>query len=169
MKRTLSLLLLFLLSPLSAYAQSEELPSETSPWTLRAGVKTSLFLSPTPNLELAYRLPDDHWEILVHGSSPLRLSYSSLQMGGRYYFNPEAQDFNFFAVARVGAYVFDSTSTIYNPGGSTDTVGGLQFNPDIAAGLGVDWNWTPNLGLTGSLYGGLPIFFFPEIALKYTF
>ncbi len=169
MTRKLTLLLLFLFSPLSAYAQSQEAPRESSPWTLRAGAKTSLFLSATPNLEVAYRLPDDHWEILVHGSSPLRLSYSSLQIGGRYYFNPEAQDFNFFAVARVGAYVFDSASTIYYPNGSTDTVGGLQYNPDIAAGLGVDWNWTPNVGLTGSLCGGLPIFFFSEIALKYTF
>lgn len=170
MKLKSALALLFVLMPLTAQAETLEAPAETSPWTVRAGAKTTVFLAPTPSLEISYRLPDPHWEILLYGSSPLsRLSYSSVQIGGRYYFNPEAQDFNFFAMARAGAYVFDGTSQIYNPDGSTDTMGRLQFTPEFAAGLGVDWNWTKNFGMTAGLYGGSPIVFFPELALKYTF
>lgn len=165
------LLLLLLSCVFTTQVQAEELPSvETSPWTVRAGVRTLGILSLKENLEVAYRFPDKHWEMLLHGSSPLpNLSYSSLQVGARYYFNPDAQDFNYFAMARAGVYVFDAKSIIYNPNGSTLETGSLEYNPDIALGLGVDWNWTEHMGLTGGIYGGYPYFFFPELALKYTF
>ena len=104
MKFILILIPLFLWCPFAAQAE------ETSPWTVRAGVRTLNILSLKQNVEVAYRL-DPHLELLVHGSSPLpNLSYSSLQMGLRYYFNPEAKDLNYFAMARAGVYVFDGTS-----------------------------------------------------------
>ncbi len=160
-----------LLLAIAIPVQAEEMQNkEVSPWTVRAGLTYVPLLSLKQNLEVAYRLPGNHWDVFIYGNAPLpSLSYSSIQIGTRYYFNPEDEKLNYFAMARGGVSFFDGTGTIFNPDGTTEPFGGWQTNAELAAGVGLDWNWNEHFGLTAGIYGGLPVFVIPDVALKYRF
>jgi hypothetical protein len=141
--------------------------SSLSPWTLRAGGRAIIGLGAqfSEHLEVAYRLPGEQFELFVYGA-PTRLAGA---VGGRFYLNPEEPTVQYFAVARAGIYGFFTGGEITGGGEPPRVVGSWSLNPDIAVGVGVDWNFTRHLGLTGSINTGYPITFFPELALKYRF
>jgi hypothetical protein len=141
--------------------------SPLSPWTIRAGGRAIIGLGAqfSEHLEVAYRLPGEQFELFAYGA-PSRLAGA---VGGRFYFNPEEPTFQYFAVARAGIYGFFSGGEITGGGEPPRVIGSWSLNPDIAVGVGVDWNFTRHFGLTGSIHTGYPITFFPELALKYRF
>jgi hypothetical protein len=142
--------------------------SPLSPWTLRAGGRAIIGLGAqfSEHLEVAYRLPGEQFELFAYGA-PSRLAGA---VGGRFYFNPEDPTLQYFAVARAGLYGFFSNIQMINVGQPPQVLtGSWSLNPDIAVGVGVDWNFTRHLGLTGSINTGSPTLFFPELAIKYRF
>jgi hypothetical protein len=150
---------------LSTQAGQAATDDNLSPWSIRLGARAFLFMTVSEHLEVSYRLADPRWEAFLGGSFSALRTYA----GARFYFNPENELLNYFVLARAGVRLFDGRSEIIQGGAPVGTIGGWEVSPELALGLGLDWNINPHLGLTAGIYGGTPYYFYPEIAAKYRF
>ncbi|HEY9720633.1 MAG TPA: hypothetical protein V6D47_01385 [Oscillatoriaceae cyanobacterium] len=119
------------------------------------------FLMPFYEFQVGYRLPllDDRLEPFL-SYAPLSASLSPAnqftvtQLGLRYYPFPRAR-FSPFVTTAV-SYVTNTLSSGYNA-------------PGLNVGVGADWMFYPNVGLTGSFSLSYPMLFRPEVGLKVAF